>query len=64
MNETKRHYAVLFALGIAAIVLFLLMSVLSQVSFETGSDALLVESQVREGMIGFDVYLPFDDARN
>ena len=62
MNETKRHYVVLFALGTAAIVLFLLMSVLSQVSFETGSDASLVESQVREGMIGFDVYLTFDDA--
>lgn len=64
MNETKRHYAVLFALGTAAIVLFLLMSVLSQVSFETGSDASLVEAQVREGMIGFDVCLTFDDARN
>ena len=62
MNEVKRHYAVLFALGTAAIVLFLLMSVLSQVSFETGSDASLVKSQVREGMIGFDVYLTFDDA--
>lgn len=61
MTEETRHKSAIVALYTAAVILLLIASVLPQISFAKDSDASLVSVQVRKSMMGWNVYLAFDD---
>lgn len=61
MTEETRHKSAIVVLYTAAVILLLIASVLPQISFAKDSDASLVDLQVRESMMGWNVYLAFDD---
>ena len=61
MTEETRHKSAIVVLYTAAVILLLIASVLPQISFAKDSDASLVSVQVRKAMMGWNVYLAFDD---
>lgn len=61
MTEETRHKSAIVVLYTAAVILLLIASVLPQISFAKDSDASLVSVQVRKSMMGWNVYLAFDD---
>ncbi len=61
MTEETRHKSAIVALYTAAVILLLIASVLPQISFAKDSDASLVDLQVHKSMMGWNVYLAFDD---
>lgn len=63
MTEETRHKSAIVVLYTAAVILLLIASVLPQISFAKDSDASLVSVQVRKSMMGWNVYLAFDDPR-
>ena len=61
MTEETKHKSAIVVLYTAAVILLLIASVLPQISFAKDSDASLVSVQVRKSMMGWNVYLAFDD---